>query len=69
MTTLPAGPKRMYIDKKAHLRGEPAVVVELDGVRHHCNAAEWPDNRFGPNPEPDEKPAYYVETNVEVTLT
>jgi hypothetical protein len=68
MTTFSAGRKRMYIDRKAAKRRVPAIVVEVNGVKHHGDGAEWPGNRFVHGSD-DEAPAYWVETDAEVTLT
>lgn len=69
---LPAGPKRLYIDRPAAACGQPAIVVELveTGERFHASErADWGSDSLRRNPEFPAAPAFYVETNEPVTLT
>lgn len=69
---LPAGPKRLYIDRPAAARGKPAIVVEMveTGERFYAaDRAECGDTSLVRNPELDTAPAFYLETDADVTLT
>ena len=69
---LPPGPKRMAIHRKRAARGEPAIEVEMieTGERFYAlDRVEWGGGSLRRNPDPNAKPAFFLELDAEVTLT
>lgn len=64
---LPAGPKRLYIDRK---RCEIVVEILATGERFYAPlCAAWGNDRLVRHPDFPAAPAFYVETSLPVTLT
>ena len=69
---LPAGPKRMAIHRKRAARGEPAIEVEMVETGecfYALDCVEWSGNSLRRNPDPNAKPAFFLQLDDAVELT